>query len=75
MLEHAGGVHALQTKWLAPEPASPEQGACGQTDTRAQDTGLTLQQPHEEPGAGHEDEMGRRDVREQRGDDRQEAPG
>lgn len=50
--------------------------ADGQTDRRPGALrALTLQQPHEEPGGGHKNQMGRRDVSEQRGDDREEPPG
>lgn len=60
-----------------PHTSPPCKEAPGRTDTqtRAQDRGLTLQQPHEEPGGGHKNEMGRSDVGEQRGEDREEPPG
>lgn len=81
-LRHAGeGVHALQSTWLASEftaqepPCKEAHGQTEKTQTHAQDMGLTLQQPHEEPGGGHESEMCRSDVGEQRGEHREEPPG
>lgn len=57
-----GRVHALQTTGFASERAALEplcMEAPEQTDTWTHSgQGLTLQQPHEEPGGGHKNQMG-----------------
>lgn len=57
-----GSVHALPAMGLASQRAALEplcqEALNRQTHGHGQDRALTLQQPHEEPGGGHEHQMG-----------------